>query len=107
MGVYNPYDLSRYIMENTPVVKDSAVYVIVNDLGEVVDIGKKKGQFSSMSGAKQALNRFIGSKIRWYEYHILIPSIQKLRDEEFNAEVRETVEFLIDNKLIIIEKMVT
>ena len=107
MSVYNQPDLIAYIQDNTPKVSDLKVYVIINDVGEVLDIGQRHGIFTSKSGAVQALNRFIGNKIKWYEYNRSIPLAQRLYGSAFTDEIRDTIDFLLSNKLIIIEKMVT
>ena len=57
MSVYNQQDLIGYIQDHTHKVKDRKVYVIINDVGEVLDIGKRYGIFTSKSGAVQAEKR--------------------------------------------------
>jgi hypothetical protein len=106
MGVYNQQDLIGYIQDNTPKVKDRKVFVIINDVGEVLDIGKRYGIFTSKSGAKQALNCYISNKMKWYEYSRNIPGPLRLHGMTLREEVRETVEFLLSNKLVVIKDMV-
>jgi hypothetical protein len=106
MGVYNQQDLADYIQQHSPKVQDRKIYVITNDVGEVLDIGKRHGQFGSKSGAVQALNRFVGNKIKWYEYEMKIPSIQKLSSSMFRDEIKEMADFLLSNKLIVITEMI-
>jgi nucleoid-associated protein YejK len=106
MTVYNQPDLIGYIQDNTPKVKDRKVFVIINDVGEVLDIGKRYGIFTSKSGAKQALNRYVSNKMKWYEYSRNIQGSQRLLGNELDNEVRETVEFLLSNKLVVISEMI-
>jgi nucleoid-associated protein YejK len=106
MTVYNQPDLIGYIQDNTPKVKDRKVFVIINDVGEVLDIGKRYGIFTSKSGAAQALNLYVSNKMKWYEYSRNIPGSQRLQGSELRNEVKETVAYLLTNKLVVISEMI-